>query len=172
MELKLHRPHTACVETGRPFVAGDEFVSALVRAEGRLDRRDYTAAAWTGPPPQTLAWWRSRFPAAVTGGTTLAPADVLLDVIEELEGRQDDAALRYLVALELLRRRVLRFVDHPAAGAGDAATIPVAADPAVMVVACRKRDREYAIRVVPPGEATAPGVEERLAALLWSGGAA
>jgi hypothetical protein len=175
MELKLHRPHAACTQTGRPFVAGEPLVSALVRSEGRLDRCDYAAAEWTAPPPNTLAWWRSTYPAAQSAGATLAPADVLLDVLEELEGQEDDKALRYLVALELVRRRVLRFVDRP----GDETTERPADGGPVdgpgrrdFIVACRKRDREYRVQSVSAQEAAAPGVEERLASLFWSGGAA
>jgi hypothetical protein len=171
MELKLHRPHAACVQTGRPFVVGEPLVSALVRSEGRLDRCDYAAAAWTGPPAHTLAWWRSTFPATTTAGTTLAPADVLLDVLEELEGREADAALRYLVALELVRRRVLRFVDRPQDDDSDRRATDSPPQPD-LILACRKRDREYRVRSVSPREATAPGVEDRLTSLLWSGGAA
>ena len=169
MELKLHRPRAACTQTGRPFVAGEPLVSALVRAEGRLDRCDYAAAAWTGPPANTLAWWRSTYPATTSDGTTLAPPDVLLDVLEELEGRESDAAIRYLVALELVRRRAVRFVDRH----GDDQRAGRAHDGEPdLILACRKRDREYRVRAVSPQEATAPGVEERLTSLLWSGGAA
>lgn len=165
MDLKLHRPHAACAATGRGFVAGEPMVSALVRSEGRLDRRDYSPDAWTGPPENTLAWWRSTYPAAAAAGVALAPAEVLLDVVEELEGNESDAALRYLLALELLRRRAVRLVERPAETGADRGT-------AELVVACRRRDREYRVREVPAAEAAAPGVEQRLAALLWSGGVA
>ena len=162
MDLKLHRPRGACGVSGRPFVAGEPFFSALVRGGGGLDRLDVAAEAWTGPPDGTLAWWRSAYPAADATGPELAPVDVLLDVLEELEGRADDAPLRYLLALQLVRRRALRIVDAAAEQA----------DAGELIVACRKRDREYRVRVVPPAEATAAGVEQRLMTLLWSGGAA
>jgi hypothetical protein len=158
MELKLHRPLPACAHTGRAFVAGEIFYSALVRAPGGLERIDCCAEAWQGPPHHSLAWWRSLHPATDAGGSTLAPPDVLLDVLEQLDGRPEDAALRYLLALQLVRRRVLRIVDRPA---GDE-----------LLLACRKRDTEYRVPVVPPGQAAAAGIEERLSALLWSGGAA
>jgi hypothetical protein len=166
MDFKLHRPRAACAATGRPFAAGDAMVSVLVRGEGTLDRHDYATDAWTGPPAGALAWWRSTYPADPAAGVTLAPADVLLDVVEELEagGGDDAAVIRYLVVLELLRRRAVRLVDRPAAG-------PAAAEPEI-VVACRRRDREYRVREVTPAAAAAPGVEERLAALLWTGGEA
>lgn len=162
MDIKLHRPRGTCAVTGRTFAPGESFFSALVRAPGGLDRLDVAAEAWTGPPAKTLAWWRSAYPAAGSTGPELAPVDVLLDVLEELEGRPDDATLRYLLALQLLRRRVLRIVDEPG-GTGDAGEL---------VLACRKREREYRVGVAPPGRADAADVEERLTALLWSGGAA
>jgi hypothetical protein len=166
MDLKLHRPHAACAATGRGFVAGEPFISALVRLEGRLDRRDYSAAAWDGPPDNTLAWWRSTYPAADADTEALAPSDVLLDVFEALEGRDDEAPLRYLLALELLRRRVMRIVEPARTAAGRSADTG-AAD---LALTCRRRDREYSVRQVSVHEATAPGIEERLTQLLWSGG--
>lgn len=164
MDLKLHRPRGLCSLTGRAFTADELFYSALVRAADGLDRIDCSAEAWQGPPADTLAWWKSRYQAKESASAALAPPDVLLDVLEELDGRPDDAALRYLIALELVRRRVLRIVDQTAPGD--------AAQPPTLMLTCRKRDRDYSVPVATPREATATGVEERLHALLWSGGAA
>ena len=139
-------------------------VSALVRDEGTLERIDCVAEAWEGPPPGTLAWWRSLYTPATAAGPTLAPADVLLDVLDDLESRPEEAALRYLIALQLVRRKVLRIVDQTSAEA--------ATDGEKLVVACRKRRSEYRVAVVSAEEAAADGVQERLQALLWSGGEA
>jgi hypothetical protein len=139
-------------------------VSALVRAAGSLERIDCVAEAWDGPPLGTLAWWRSIYAPAAAAGPTLAPADVLLDVLEEMEGRPEEAALRYLIALQLVRRKVLRIVEQvPADAATDGETI---------MVACRKRRSEYRVAVVSAEEVGADGVQERLQSLLWSGGEA
>lgn len=162
MDLKLHRPHAVCSRTGRPFAAGEPFYSALVRTDAGLERLDISAEAWAAPPERSLAWWRSTHPAAEAIGQTLAPVDVLLDVLEELEGRTEDEPLRYLLALQLVRRRVLKPID-------DTTT---ATDRTLLVLACRRRDREYRVRTVPPREVAAADVEARLAALLWSGAAA
>jgi hypothetical protein len=161
MDLKLHRPQGVCAKSGRPFAAGELFYSTLVRTGGRLDRLDIDAEAWDGPPPGAIAWWRSQYPAATETAPTLAPIDVLLDALESL-GEPGDEPLRYLLALQLVRRRVLRIVDDPAAAPGTDE----------LRVACRRRDREYRIRSVGPPAAGADEVEQRLAALLWSGGAA
>lgn len=162
MDLKIHRPHGVCAATGRSFAPGEVFYTALVRGPAGLERIDSGADAWTGPPENALGWWRSTFSAAGATGPTLAPVDVLLDVLEELDGRPADAALRYLLALQLVRRRVLRPLDAP----------PAAAAPAELVLACRKRDREYRVPVPAPADAADPEVAARLTALVWSGGAA
>lgn len=140
-------------------------VSALVRDEGTLERIDCVAEAWEGPPPGTLAWWRSLYTPATAAGPTLAPADVLLDVLEELETRPEEAALRYLIALQLVRRKVLRIVER---GAADVPTDHDRRE--ILVVACRKRRSEYRVRMVATEEVVAAGVDERLQTLLWSGG--
>lgn len=141
-------------------------VSALVRDGSTLERIDCAAEAWEEPPPGTLAWWRSRYSAAGPAGPALAPPDVLLDVLEEMESRPEDTALRYLVALQLVRRKVLRIMES-AAGEPESDT----AGRELLVLSCRKRGSDYRVAVVPP-EALADGVEERLHALLWSGGEA
>jgi hypothetical protein len=161
MDVKLHRPQAACSRTGRSFAVGEVFYSALVRGDGGLGRLDVAAEAWAGPPDGTIAWWRSRYPAADEPGPVLAPVDALLDALEALDD-EADAPLRYLLALELVRRRVLRIVD-------DASARPAASE---LVMACRRRDRQYRVRSVERDRAAADGVEGRLAALLWSGGAA
>jgi hypothetical protein len=167
MDLKLHRPNGCCAKTGRPFVPGEIFYSALVRSGPALARIDCSAESWQGAPEQTLAWWRSSYPTAEAGGSTLAPVDVLLDVVEQLEGRSEDAALRYLLSLELVRRRVLRIVDGPGQERDGEP-----ANGSHLLLACRRRDAEFLVQVVPPQAASAAGVQERLAALLWSGEAA
>jgi hypothetical protein len=172
MDIKLHRPRGTCSVTGRPLAPGEAFYSALVRGPDGLDRVDVSGTAWTGPPEAALAVWRSIFPAGDNSGPTLAPVDVLLDLFEELEGRPDDAALRYLLALQLARRRVLKIVDAPADTAPiDTAPIDTAA-PAELVLACRRRGREYRVAVEEPAAAAVAALGERLTALLWSGEAA
>jgi len=168
MDLKLHRPHGCCHRSHRPFVPGEVFYSSLVRSSAGLDRVDCAAECWAGPPERTLAWWRSAYPTPQGGGPELAPVDVLLDVLEQLDGQADEAALRYLLALELVRRRVLRIVEdrHEAALSGRGV------DPDHVRLSCRRRDTAYTVTIAPPAPAEAGVLQERLTSLLWSGGAA
>jgi len=166
MDIKLHRPHGCCHRSRRAFVPGELFYSALVRGAEGLERIDVASECWSGPPEQMLAWWQSTYPAAHGGGPELAPVDILLDVLEQLESQPDDAALRYLLALELVRRRVLRLVDR------HGSTADHDDDPHVLQMACRRRDTTYAIVVAPPPPSDIDAVQTRLTSLLWSGGAA
>lgn len=158
MELSVRSPQASCATTGRPFAPGEPFHSALVRTAAGLQRIDVSVEAWHGPPADTVAAWRSTYPEADATAATLAPVDVLLDALEQLGDQPDEAAVRYLLALHLVRRRVLRFVEAPPATDGDC-----------LVLACRRRDREYHVATVAATTAASESVAERLAALLWSG---
>lgn len=162
MDLPVRSPQACCATTGRPFAPGEILHSSLVRSADGLERVDVAAAAWTGPPDHAVATWRSTYPAAGSSGPTLAPVDVLLDALDELGDEPPESAVRYLLALHLVRRRVLRTIDAPlpAPAAGG------------LVLACRRRDREYRVPAVAADVVAAPEVSERLGALLWSGEAA
>ncbi len=69
-----------------------------------------------------------------------------------------------LLLLLLLLLLVLRIVEQKSADAPS--------DGETLMVACRKRRSEYRVAVVTAEEAVADGVQERLQALLWSGGEA
>lgn len=158
MDLSIQRPSRRCCKTDREFGSGERFYSALVRESGRLVRIDVAADAWSGPPAGTLAWWRSAVSQdPAVGGPVLASSDVLLDVLERLEGTTGEDSLRYLLGLHLVRRRVLRFVE-PRSDAGQ------------VVLACRRRNCEYRLASAPPADPVA--AEEKLVSLLWSGEAA
>lgn len=160
MDLTIRRPTCQCAETGRSIEPGESFYSALVRAGGSIERVDVSADAWRGPPEQSIAWWRSTMPEARAKGPSLASADVLLDVLERLEGDEVESRLRYLLALFLVRRRVLRLAEQGG---------PPESGPPTLRVICPRRATEYRIRTV---EGASDDVAHKLTELLWSGEAA
>lgn len=162
MDLPVRSPQACCATTGRPFAPGEILHSALVRTADGLERVDTAAEAWTGPPDNAVATWRSTYPAAGSAGPILAPVDVLLDALDELGDEPPESAVRYLLALHLVRRRVLRPVDAPQPPPVDGG----------LVLACRRRDREYRVAAVAADTVASPEVADRLGALLWSGEAA
>lgn len=160
MDLKLHRPQSVCSRTGCVITPGDPFYSALVRTPEGLLRIDVATDAWEGPPAEAIAWWRSVCPEPSAAGPTLAPVDVLLDALEAFDGSEADAAVRYLLALQLVRRRVLKLEG------------PAPDDESVLVFSCRRRECEYRMAVLEPAALADPPIAARLNALLWSGEAA
>ena len=166
MDLKIQRLSPTCNQTGSEFKAGDVIFSALVREEGNLVRRDWSHEAWVSPPDGTLAWWRSVVPEQIDQRAALAPVEVLLDTLESLADQPEEASLRYLLALQLLRRKVLRFAESRGEGEAD-----VSCDTGEVVsLACRRRDCEYQVMAVLPEAEEHAALEDRLASLLWSGG--
>jgi len=161
MDYRIHRPDCRCGSTGKPLAPGERFYSSLVRREGKIERLDIATDAWAGPPIGSLAWWRSTMPAA-EATATLAPAEVLLDVLEQLadSAADEERSLRYLLALVLVRRRVLRIIDEDLAPSGDS--------PALLGLHCRRRSCDYRVAIAPPPAATAAAVQQRLLDLLWS----
>ncbi len=160
MDLTIRRPTCQCAETGRSIEPGETFYSVLVRGDGSIERVDIAADAWRGPPERTIAWWRSTMPEPRAKGPSLASPDVLLDVLERLEGDDDEERLRYLLALFLVRRRVLRVAEQGG---------PQEGGPPTLRVSCPRRATEYRIRTV---EGASDDVAHKLTELLWSGEAA
>ena len=169
MDLKIQRPSPTCKKSGSEFKAGDVMFSALVREEGKLLRYDWSHDEWAGAPDETLAWWRSVVPEQEDGGVSLAPIEALLDTLESLAGQPEEASLRYLLALQLLRRKVLRFADSPGQDETESSETCDGGNE-VVSLACSRRDCLYEVVAAMPEAEEYAALEERLASLLWSGG--
>ena len=77
------------------------------------------AEAWQGPPEGVLGWWKSHMPERDARKLHWAPNDVMLELLEGLESQPDKQDMRYVLALLLIRRRVVRLeeTEHDATGA-------------------------------------------------------
>lgn len=96
-----------CAVSGEALAPGEHFYSVVVGDGDAVVRKDISAAAWTGPPPHTVGWWRVRMPDASAKKLQPAPVGVLLDTLTRLLEQPGAEALAYLLALLLCRRRVL-----------------------------------------------------------------
>lgn len=107
-EYKVSRCSRRCCVEDRGLRDGEWYYSVVIEEGEELIRRDYSAAAWKEPPPGTIGWWKSRMPEAGTRKMVLAPEPVLIDQLRRMEADESQGALRYLLALTMLRRRVVR----------------------------------------------------------------
>ncbi|QDS94986.1 hypothetical protein FF011L_37700 [Roseimaritima multifibrata] len=119
-DFKVGRCTRKCYAENRPLKPGETFYSVVLETEeGDLERRDYSANAWTEPPPETIGWWKGKIPEAGKAKLVLAPNAVLVDLLRQLVANDDRVELAYLLALLLMRRRVVRPLDPPSAAVHD-----------------------------------------------------
>ncbi len=143
VDYQFERCARQCTATGKTLEPGSTVYSVLVREQGRLVRRDYAADAWAGPPSDALAWWQYRVPDQKAARRNWAPSEVMLEFFEQLAEQPDQQDLRYVLALLLIRRRILRqeSIRHDDQGRQ------------LLVVHAPQRERDYVVPVVLPGDA-------------------
>jgi hypothetical protein len=161
-----------CAATGRAFAPGEACVAALVERAGdgharAIVRVDYSLDAWhagQGPSPSILVgMWRTVFQPPHPGKPKLMEDDELLDVFEGTSLAKDDKQLqfRYVLALLLIRRRLLRVVASKRDGEG------------VVMTVCRRGEPSdtASTRVVDPGmdEGAIAEAIEQLGAMIDGG---
>jgi hypothetical protein len=152
----ISRSSGQCAATGRAFAQGEHFVATL--AEGPepsapLERIDFSIEAWEAgqrpaPPLALFAVWRSAYQSRPPARKSLLSDDELLDLFESLSEATDpkQLAFRYVLALLLVRKRLLRLVSQRS---------PRADQPGALLVLPRGTPPE-----TPPIEAIDPGIDE------------
>ncbi len=121
----ISRPTGQCAATGRAIAVGETFVATLVERDDQplLERMDFSTEAWDeGRRPESpyrlFGSWKSVHQESGAPKQTLLSDPELLDLFEELgaatEPRQQ--AFRYLLALMMIRRRLLRLVTSTPEG--------------------------------------------------------
>ncbi len=160
------KPSRVCAATGRPFEPGEKIFAVLFEENGEIRRRDFCAEAFASSkrPANALAWWSSRLPTNAEKKEKIAPDDATLDLFESLADRPDEAALRYVLALLLARRRVLRF-EREELELDDALADRSAPAPSLVFFSPR-RETSYVVPVVEMSASKIAAVEARLLALV------
>ena len=147
-----------CAKTDRPFEPGEEFYSLLVSEGSNVVRRDYSAEAWEGPPEKSIGWWKSQVPDHRAGKVNWAPNEVMLHYFEQLEGNEEKQDVRYVLALLMVRRRILRWDDVE----------PTEVDAEEITLFCPQNESTYQVGVADPSPERAQAIQEELAELLFS----
>ncbi len=157
MDFEIQRCTRHCAATGRELLPGETFYSVLMEKGSNVERHDYSVEAWTEPPHDALGWWKSQVPDPKTQRKQWAPNDVMLRLFDELSDQPSRADVRYVLALLLVRRRVLRLEDTE---------LEESAGDETMVVYCPRRDETYRVPVVLPDALRAEEIQSQLAQLL------
>lgn len=158
MDYEVERCTRRCATSGRELQDGEEFYSTLFAERGQVHRSDYATEHWSGPPEAVLAWWKSRMPTREAKKGQLAPNEVLLQLFAELEHVPEKADMRYVLALLLVRRRVLREEEIERDETGHD----------VMRLYSPRDENTYRVDVALPGEQRTEEIQSDLARLLYA----
>ncbi|MEX2316609.1 MAG: hypothetical protein WD669_05615 [Pirellulales bacterium] len=166
LDFEVQRSTRRCAATGQPLEPGDVCYSMLEVIGPTVIRKDYCGEAWGGPSAIALGWWRSRVPEPAAKKIKLAPNDVLLELFDQLAEHPERQDMRYVLALLLLRRRVLRLeVSHESPGQPAGQGSGQLADE-TMDVYCPQRDASYCVPIVMPGDTRIDEIQQQLSELL------
>ena len=157
MDYYIHRSTLHCAKSGRELKPGETFYSVLTASGATVVREDFAAEAWGGPPDDALGWWQSHVPSSEARKMHWAPNDVMLDLFEGFAEDPAQTDMRFVLALLLIRRRVLRLEDTEHSEAEE-----------TMVLYCPRRDAEYRVTASPPSGERVAEIQHQLARLLFA----
>lgn len=177
LDIEVQRCTRRCAATDRALEPGEDCYSVLEVSGADVVRKDYCLKGWNGAPDGAVGWWRSRVPEPTAKRIKLAPNDVLLELFDQLADRLEQADLRYVLTLLLIRRRVMRLeevsgVGYQVSGSNaseDRHPTPDAfsvGEHEVMHVYCPKRDASYAVPVHMPTGPRIDQIQQKLSDLL------
>ena len=108
-----------------------------------------------------IGWWKSQVPDPNAHKLHWAPNDVMLHYFEQLSQQQDQQDVRYILALLMMRRRILRLEDSEKDDEGHE----------TLVLYCPRKETEFQVRVHDPDHARIQEIQEELARLLFASAA-
>ncbi|NLF72251.1 MAG: hypothetical protein GX575_24720 [Candidatus Anammoximicrobium sp.] len=159
LDFEIQRCARKCAKTDREFSAGETFFSVLIPEGAEVVRRDYSQEAWDGPPEGALGWWKCQLPESNVRKAHWAPHDVMLDYFERLQEQTGQEDVRYILALLMSRKRIVRVEDTETDETGRE----------VLVVFCPRTEAEYRVPVVMPEGERARQIQDELVQLLFGG---
>ena len=121
-------------------------------------RSDFCLTSWQGPPANAVGWWKSRMPHHHDTRARWAPNDVMLHLLEELGQDEDQRDMRYVLALLLIRRKVVKLQSSDTDELGRER----------MRVYCRKTETMYEIPVLTPSVERSEEIQQELSRLLFA----
>ena len=156
IDFDIQRCTRKCHATERELRPGDVYFSVLMPEGAEVVRQDFAREAWEGPPEEAICWWKATIPDPTSTKASWAPSDIMLDCFEQLllDPTQKDAA--YVLALLMVRRKIVRLDGTEAADDGQQR----------LVLTGLKRDATYQIPVVEPTAARITQIQNELTSLL------
>lgn len=108
---RIARRSRTCARTGAAIEADQVFYSALLENGDEFAREDYTAEAWPEVDKgRFFSYWKNKPVAEAGNGKAKVDYERLLSFFDSLDGAVEPGRrlFRYVLALMLVRRRILR----------------------------------------------------------------
>jgi hypothetical protein len=160
LDYEIHRCTRRCAATDRELAIGETCYSVLVPEGATVVRRDYSAEGWSEPPAAAIGWWKTTVTDPHAGRPHWAPNDVMLNYFERLLEDPASEDARYVLALLLVRRRVLRVEGHEKDDQGHE----------TLLLHCGRNDTNYRVTEALPAPERAAAIQQQLAELLQTHG--
>jgi hypothetical protein len=112
-EWEINKPLGQCCGTERKIGYGEEYFAALVETDEGLQRRDFCADYWESRKPDVFCYWKTRLPEPGQKKQLLVDDQMLMAFFERLEKEteQEKINFRFVLALILMRKRILKYDD-------------------------------------------------------------
>lgn len=111
-EYEITRSAGRCETCARTIGPEETFCSAVFEITNGFQRRDYCEACWSGPPAAALCHYRTRLPRRTEKRRLLIDDRALIAFFDRLAGTEGDplkAGFRFVLALVLMRKRLLKY---------------------------------------------------------------
>ena len=135
-EWDVKRGEQKCAKCSHGFAEQEEYFSALYDEERQFIRRDFCGDCWGGQEKDAMfSFWKTRVPAKEQE-RKLVDDEIIMNFFMRLEGEADATKrnFRYVLALLLMRKRILKLEDIRYDDDGEA-----------LVLKHRGEDKEYVV---------------------------
>ena len=118
MDWNIAKSQYRCTNCDREFAEEDPYYSVLFDTGAGFERKDFCPRCWAAPDNQdrdrTFSFWKTEVPRADRPKKIFVDDAVIFDFFERLapeEGQSLKRNFRYILALMLMRKKILKFND-------------------------------------------------------------
>ncbi len=110
-QWEINKPLGQCYGSGRKIEYGEEYFGALVETADGLQRQDFCADYWESQKPDVFCHWKTRLPDPGQKKQLFIDDQMLMAFFERLEKETDQEKInfRFVLALVLMRKRMLKY---------------------------------------------------------------
>lgn len=159
-EYAIQKSSRRCYDSDRLLAPGERYYSAIIQKGSELVRRDYSAEKWSGPTPETIGWWVAKIADKKNARTKLAPTQILLDTLQSFLETPGKTQIAYLLAVLLLRKRVLVSEDSQQTSEEES--------PTSLDLHSASGDQQFLVPVVEIDPAESKSIQDEILELLYT----